>query len=405
MSSKDSANLPGSSAQHPWRALSVTLAVQTSTSFAQSVPAILAPVIALQLDVGAHQIGNFTGMLYVVAMLSGLMLSPTIEDRGALRVSQWAALGCAAGLLAVATGHLVIVIFGAWLLGFGYGLANPTAASILGRHAPQRRRGLLFSIKQTGVPLGVAIGGILVPQLLDWWSWRGALFCAAAICATCALAIQPWRSLFDHNLSKQRTEPVNALAPLRHVMADATLRQLSLVSLSFAATQVCFLVFVVTYLTSQRSLSLAVAASLLASAQLVSICARPFWGWLGDRFGGQSKLLGGLGVGMAAACVLLAYGARDAGALSLVCVALCGLTAVAWNGVFFAELARRSPVQQLASNTGGVQFMTFTGAMLGPVVFGASVAAGLDYSMSYALLAILPLVAGVTLLWREVQAG
>jgi len=177
--------------RRPWLALAVTLAVQTLSALSQSAPAILAPVLAAELGVGAQQIGNFTGLLYIFAMSSGLLLSGYIGRFGALRFSQISMLFCAAGLLACTAGNIIAIVFGAIIIGIGYGLTNPTAAVILGRNVADHNRGLLFSLKQTGVPLGIAIGGLIVPALLAAFSWRGALICCAAICVLCAFSLQP----------------------------------------------------------------------------------------------------------------------------------------------------------------------------------------------------------------------
>ena len=66
-----------------------------------------------------------------------------------------------------------------------------------------------------------------------------------------------------------------------------------------------------------------------------------------------------------------------------------------WNGVFFAELARRSAPSEMATVAGATQFITFFGSMTGPVVFGEILRHGGSYSMAYLVLAALPVVAGV----------
>lgn len=390
--------------QRPMFALAVTLGVQTMTALAQSTLAILAPVIAPELGVGAEQIGNFTGLLYVFAMLSGLLFSTSVDRVGALRMSQWALFCCCGGLIASAAGSLAAMVLAAMLIGAGYGLANPTAASILGRHAPPRRRGLLFSLKQTGVPLGIGCAGIIAPLMLAAFSWRAAVVGSGLICLLCAVAIAPGGSYFNTNGAGSPQDDQQPggwrrlLAPLRIVLADGALRSLGLASFAFACTQVSFLVFLVSYLTLERGFSLALAASVLSVAQLASICGRPFWGWLGDRTGRADHTLALLGLGMGFAYLALAALAWVDIATVFVLALFCGLTVVAWNGVFFAELVRRCDPTDMARVTGGVQFMTFGGAVTGPVVFSACVALGASYALTFALFAALPFAAGLVML-------
>ncbi len=386
--------------RQPLLALSVTLAVQTLAALSQSTPAVLAPVIAQELGIGAQHIGNFTGVLYIFAMISGLLLSSRVESFGALRFSQMAMLLCGAGLAISAAGHAAGFVIAACLIGTGYGLANPTAASILGKHAPERHRGLLFSIKQTGVPLGIALAGLLAPLLLSLYGWRAALLLSAGLCVACALAIQPAARVFDRHRTAVAVRK-SPFAPLLSVLAHPVQRLLALTSFVYGCTQVCFLVFLVAFLTLQLQMSLAFSAFALAAAQLAGVIARPFWGWLGDRSGEPGRLLGALGIAAGCACLLLGTLPVEASSFRVVAtVMFCGFTAVGWNGVFFAELVRHAKLSEVATLTGGVLFMTFGGAMTGPVLFAMSISLGASYAAAFVMLSTLPVVAGTVLLVR-----
>ena len=76
----------------------------------------------------------------------------------------------------------------------------------------------------------------------------------------------------------------------------------------------------------------------------------------------------------------------------------CAITAMGWNGVYFAELARRTAPGELATVAGATQFITFFGSMAGPVVFGEILRHGGSYSMAYLVLAALPVAAGMVML-------
>ena len=80
----------------------------------------------------------------------------------------------------------------------------------------------------------------------------------------------------------------------------------------------------------------------------------------------------------------------------------CAVTSMAWNGVYFAELARRTTQATMASTAGASQFLTFCGSMTGPVLFSQMLAAGAGYGLTYLLVTLLPLAAGITLL-RHVE--
>jgi len=70
-----------------------------------------------------------------------------------------------------------------------------------------------------------------------------------------------------------------------------------------------------------------------------------------------------------------------------------------WNGVYFAELARTAAQRaDVATVAGASQFFTFAGSMSGPVLFAGVIRAGGSYSLGFALFALLPAAAGVTML-------
>ncbi|MCZ7563192.1 MAG: hypothetical protein M5U08_04725 [Burkholderiales bacterium] len=103
---------------------------------------------------------------------------------------------------------------------------------------------------------------------------------------------------------------------------------------------------------------------------------------------------------LAAACGLataVAAPAWPVGAL-VALGAVYGASAVGWNGVYLAEVARRAPEGQVGAATGGTQFFTFFGALSGPPIFAALVWATGGYQWGFAAFAALPLAVGVRLL-------
>ena len=71
-------------------------------------------------------------------------------------------------------------------------------------------------------------------------------------------------------------------------------------------------------------------------------------------------------------------------------VSFLGLTAIGWNGIYLAEVARVVPIEKVGAATGGVIVFTFIGVVLGPSSFAAIVA--MTGSYAAALIAIDALV-------------
>ncbi|RPH66542.1 MAG: MFS transporter, partial [Burkholderiales bacterium] len=274
---------------------------------------------------------------------------------------------------------------------------------------PLANRGLFFSIKQTGVPLGVALAGLTMPWGLHAFGWRPSVAVAGAACALLALSLWPAIARLEPQLHARRRSGANAAgdgtAPqppgpgLKSVLRNRPVLRLSLMSFTFAFTQLCFVTFLVSYLNLALGRSLAVAAGVLAGAQVVSTIARIAWGHVGDRWIDPARLLGALGLAMGASCIGLALLGESA-SMSLVSLAAaaCAATAMGWNGVYFSELARHASQNEMAALAGASQFFTFCGSMAGPVIFAEIVRHGGTYSGAYVAVAALPAAAGAMML-------
>jgi hypothetical protein len=82
---------------------------------------------------------------------------------------------------------------------------------------------------------------------------------------------------------------------------------------------------------------------------------------------------------------------------------VAGATTMGWKAVYFAQLLRTVPREELAASAGGTQFFTFAGGMAGPFVFGHFLHGSGSYASGYAWLAVLPAAAGVAMLWSANQ--
>jgi len=393
----------------PRLALAATLAVQAMATIAMTAPSVLAPVVAPMLDVPPQRVGWFVGLAYFAAMFSGLVVGPHIARLGAIRLSRAALLAGALGLGLAAAGAstaawLPMLGLAAIAIGTGYGVPNPAASMVLATHAPPARRGLYFSIKQTGVPVGVGLAGLLLPALLAVMPWTWALVVLALGAVALAAALGP-AAVLERRLPDTRVATASAaaalraaVAPLGRVWREPALRRLGVASLAFSMTQLCFVTFLVSTLKLEHGLGLAAAAGVLSISQVLSVACRVLWGQVADRWVAPLRLLAVLGLTMAGSATLLGLLPADAPRWSLMTAALaCAATSMAWNGVYFAELAHRVRAEELGAVTGGTQFLTFCGAMAGPVAFATLVGVTGSHGASYVVMAAAPLVVGVWL--------
>jgi MFS family permease len=374
-------------------ALAVSLSVQTLTAMGLAVPAVLAPVAAADFGVAPTALGRWVGFAYMTAMFAGLAGGTLVGRYGPARVHWAAVLGVALGLAVGASAQLALLFLAGSLLGAAHGLVNPASSAILAAASPPRIRSTVFSIKQTGVPLGGAIAGVLVPGLLLWMSWHAAVLALAIGAAALLPLLSLHRSAEGATPRVERLRLRALVAPVAEVWANRPVRELAAVSGVYSAIQISFLTYLVSYLKLELGYSLVAAGVVFSAAQIAGASGRVLWGVVADHLLRPRSVLAGLGLVMAVCGGALASfsSAWPTSAVLAVCV-LYGATAVGWNGVFLAEVARLSPEGRVAFLTGGTQFFTFAGVLIGPPLFGAIASYAGSYGAGFVATAALPLL-------------
>ncbi len=392
----------------PLRALlvpvSVTLAIQTLVAVAVFSAPVMAPVAGPDLGVQAAWIGYYIAFVYLGSMTGSVAAGALVARFGPIRMSQAGLASCLLGLACAASSSLLpMVALGGFFVGLGYGPTTPASSQILVRATPPSMIAVTFSLKQTGVPLGGAIAGALVPTLLLLVGWRWAAVAIGASCVLLALAIQPTRARFDTGLNS--TAPLSlrtAFAPLGFVFRDPRLTEMAVVSFIFAGVQMSLVAYLVTFLTGSFAMSLVLAGMVMAASQVASVVGRILWGVVADRILARRAMLGLLGVGMGLSA-LLALAATPAWPVWLLFLyaIVFGATAVGWNGVFLAEVAHIAPPGKTSQATGGCMFFTFFGVVVSPALFSLALSLGVSYAGAFALFGAPALFAGAWLLLRR----
>jgi MFS family permease len=383
--------------------LAATLAVQSLVAMAVVTVPVLAPALAGATGLPAGYVGLFIALAYAASMAASLVSGTLVQRFGAIRLSQACLATCAAGLACTATGLPVLLAAGALLIGAGYGPVTPASSHILARTTPANRLALVFSLKQTGVPLGGALAGAIVPALVLWSGWRVAALAVGAACLAVLAAAQPLRAALDADRDPARRLAASGLAgPLRHTLGDPRLRRLAISTFFFASLQLCLVTFLVTHLTLNLGFSLVEAGFMLTAAQAGGVVARVAWGVIADRWGRPMVLLGivALAMGLAAFATSRFTPQWPTAAITLVCVAF-GATAIGWNGVYLAQVARLAPPGKAGDATGGSLVFTFGGVLFGPPAFAFLVENGVAYASAFVIVAAPAVACGLWLMWRD----
>ncbi|MBL8442811.1 MAG: MFS transporter, partial [Zoogloeaceae bacterium] len=240
--------------------LATTLAVQALVSMAALTAPVLAPEAGAELGVAATLVGVFVALIYVGAMLSSLAAGDLVGRFGAIRVSQVCLLLCGAGLALATLGTPLVLVASGLLIGIGYGPVTPASSHLLARTTPSHLMGFMFSLKQTGVPIGGALAGGLVPGASLLWGWQGAAFAVCGACLLTAVLAQPIRASFDADRDPLRRVSLGGVfRPLRMVFAYPRIRDLAFCTFFFGAIQLCLTTYLVIYLTTACGMPLVTA--------------------------------------------------------------------------------------------------------------------------------------------------
>ena len=178
---------------------------QTMATAAKTTVPVLFPAMAPALGVASEAVLVYTWIFSCRGTPVMAGCGTFIIRYGAIRISQVGGLLMATGLgFAALAGlgspvGLVMVILGALLISAGSTSATPASSEILARYAPAKLSPLIFSIKQTGVPAGIAIAGALILPLSAWIGWQQALFVVAGTCLLIAVGLASCRATFDRD--------------------------------------------------------------------------------------------------------------------------------------------------------------------------------------------------------------
>lgn len=387
----------------PLNVLIITILIQALVAAAVLAPAVIAPSIAAALGIPVSSVGIFVSIVYLSGISATLYSGTLIAQWGPIRTSQVGLLLCAAGLACVATGVVALGVIGAVLVGLGYGPITPASSHILIRTTPPERLTTVFSIKQTGVPLGGAIAGLLVPPQEIAFGWAWAILSISAGCALMAVLAQTLRAELDtdHANYTRQSLATSILNPIRLVVSDRGLLILAGCSFVFSGVQLALSSYLSTFLNLDLGWTLLAAGIAVSVVQVAGMAGRIIWGAIADAGLGAHRTLTLLAVLMVAGCIATFLFSGESHRVWVFAVLIVfGASAVGWNGVYLAEVARLAPKGKAAQATGGTLAFTYLGIVFWLPVFGLIANAPGGHHTSYLSLC-LPLLICLGFLVKE----
>jgi len=367
--------------------------LQTSSSFLNRIIPIIWPALAAEFAWDDSLIGYLTaannfGALFILLTGIGLM-----RRLGSIRALQISLLVGSAAVCLFFMPLLGLVLLACLLLGISQGVATPAGSEVLQRFSPPGSRNLVFSVKQAGVPLGGVVAGLLIPPLVILAGWRGALACAGLMVAVGVYLTWKWRESIDkpqparQGPAREHRGIRSITLPLRSLGERPGLLGMSVAGLLLAGNQACWFAFMVTYLIAKLGYSLSLAGAVFAIMQICGVIGRIMLGWIADYTGKARPILLASAAVSAIVTLLLGLSTPAWPLWSIVVLsAVAGMGVSGWNGVHFAELARRAAPGRITETAAGSSILLNTANMLAPGIF--AVIAGLSGRLDYSLFVI-----------------
>ena len=395
----------------------VAMLVQQAFSYVcQIVMPILADRIADDFNISRAWLGLFLFLQHGAAILSAMACGGFIIRYGPLRVSQICLILMGASLFLISTGVLWLYPICAILLGVS-AVSTPASSHILAKVCPPHLAPIIFSIKQTGVPVGSLIGGLLIPFLLSLSFYSvvfknpihlgtyGTALVTGFIVYLVVLTLQPIRSYFD--LDRDPTNKISfsgVTETMSLVTSNPQLRDLSFGAFAFGGLQSIFAGFFILFLIDELNYSETQAGSIFALSAFMAVIARIFWGYLASTVSTARTILGGIGIFGAAAAILVSLfdGSWDYSFILTVAV-LYNVTALSWHGILLAEVARLAPSDRIGGVTGGVLSFTSIAMMTYPALYGSILAITGSYSIGFMVCAVPAIASGLIFLRKPIE--
>ncbi|HEX6255032.1 MAG TPA: MFS transporter [Euzebyales bacterium] len=380
--------------------LAVTMA---SSTFAFTTFSVLSGALLDAFRLQRWQLGA----LVTTAAVVGAVLSPPmgrISDRIGGRNALLVTLGLSgAALAAIALSPVyALVMVAALTAGGAQSMANPATNKLISLHGVDGGRGALTGIKQSGVQVGVFLGGSLLPLGAETIGWRPTLLLAAlAPIVGLAFSRRILPTGDDDRIPSGSDDGMD-----RGTLARSPFL-LRLATYGFLMGAGWSAVF--TYLPDYGRTALGwdprIAGLLVSAAGLFGVAGRIGWSWFAEHRSDAPRTLAILAAISVAAVGAIIASSRVPPLLWLGAAALGGSSG-SWNSVGMFAVIARLPERAAGAGSGIVMFGFLVGLGVGAPAFGWSVDVTGAYQVGLIAAAVTHLAGlGTALALRRARLG
>ncbi|MGH6671010.1 MAG: MFS transporter [Xanthobacteraceae bacterium] len=363
-------------------AVGVSLIVQAIIALLGASVPVLAPAIAANTGWNVNLITFYGPILYLAAFLFSFQVPNILRRVGGMGLSLICVGLSGLGLSLFLPMNLTLVAIAPLAIGAANGGMNPATSQILGPRTTPNTAGLIMAIKQTGVPLGGVLAGVVIPMSVLYAGWRGTTICLVLVSLIAIVGLLPTVRWLN---GPQRPNPkaFRPMEPIRRFLALEGMPSFIISAMTVVALQQCLRSFFTVYLVHSVGFSLAIAGLAFGVSQAGGILGQILWAVAADRVFRPHTVMGIIGFLLAiAAALTAAFTSRWPLGGIIAVAAFFGLTAAGFIPVVLGEVARRSPPAEIGAMTAGANMFLIASMLIAPLAFGA-IASTLSYAAAF----------------------
>lgn len=387
---------------HRWKVLGVGFAANASFSAAFSGIPTTAIFLRNGYHIGNGGLGLVLGMLGLGIAISELpwgLLTDRWGDRRVLLLGLLTTAAALAAMAAFVVPHgadapgIVSLALGLLAVGLLGGSVNGSSGRAVMAWFREGERGLAMSIRQTAVPAGGGLGAIALPPLAAHVGFVGVYGALATLCTVTAWFAWRWlheppvaaaqgcqRAAAVGDAAASPAEPAASVSPLR----DVGVWRVALGIGVLCVPQLAVVTFATVFLHDFGHAGVFEISATMAAVQTGAAVARVWSGRWTDRHGNRRQYMRTCSVLTAllfAMLALIAAGTGGAhGTITIVLAAMVmlgGVSASAWHGVAYTELAtlagtRRAGTALAMGNTCAFMTLFVTPLAIPPLLAATS---------------------------------
>lgn len=363
--------------------LGTVLAVaMAAATFAPTVFGVLASELISLLGIERWQLGLLVTGATLCGAVFSLLLGKWADMIGGRRATIATLVIAGVALVGVgAAPGFGVMMAAACLAGIASGSSNPATNRLISEEFAIGKQSLIVGVKQSGVQMGVFLGGWLLPVFAMWWGWRWAVV---------AFAVVPlvFAGVYSATPARRSGGRQDTAGPLFDRIPRLIYR-LGIYGFTMGTGMSVVLAYLPLYAEEVLGMSQGQAGLALAVTGLVGIVARLGWARIAEgRFGSvrSLRIIALLAVVMG---LVLAFGHHLGSWTIWLAAALTGLSGSAWNAVGMLAIIQMLPTSLSGRGSGVVLLGFLTGLGLGAPLVGLSVDRLGDYTPGWLAITVL----------------